>query len=161
MANKKAENAKLDKIVAKYQGQNGSLIPVLQEVQRQFGYISGENLESLARKMGIPLSQVYGVATFYTQFRFRPHGKHTLKVCHGTACHVSGAGEISGTVEKMLDIETGETTKDRNFTIESVACLGCCSLAPVLMVDEKVYGRLNALKTKRVLRKYEQEQHNG
>jgi NADH-quinone oxidoreductase subunit E len=160
VANRKAENEKLNTIVAKYAGQNGSLIPVLQEVQRQFGYISGENMESLARKMSIPLSQVYGVATFYTQFRFRPHGKHTLKVCHGTACHVSGAEDISSTVEKMLDIETGETTKNRKFTLESVACLGCCSLAPVIMVDEKVYGRLNALKTKRVVRKYEQGRPN-
>lgn len=157
MANKKAENEKLDKIVAKYAGQNGSLIPVLQEVQRQFGFISSENMESLARKMGIPLSQVYGVATFYTQFRFHPHGKHTLKVCHGTACYVSGAKDILDRIADEFGIEEGQTTEDKLLTLERVSCLGACGLAPIMMIDETTFGRLNPSKATKIIKKVKRE----
>ncbi len=92
--------------------------------------------------MGLPSSQVYGVATFYTQFRLKPVGKHLMRVCHGTACHVSGAVKISQALEDELKVGDGETTEDGKFTLETVACLGCCSLAPVMMIDSETYGRL-------------------
>lgn len=153
MANKKVENEKLDKIMAKYTGRNGSLIPVLQETQEKLGYISQESMERLAGWMKIPLSQVYGVVTFYAQFKLSPVGKRIIKVCHGTACYVSGAQEITGAIGDELGIEEGETTKDREFTLESVACLGCCGLAPVMMIEDETYGKLTAKQALVIIKK--------
>lgn len=120
------------------------LIPKLQHIQEENGYLSKESLEALSTELGIPLSSIYGVATFYTQFRFTPLGKYVIKVCHGTACHVNGANEISETVTEVLGIKEGETTPDGLATIERVACLGCCSLSPVIMVNGRVYGKLTS-----------------
>lgn len=140
----------------KYQhwsGQEGKLIPLLQKAQAEDGYLTGERLRRISDETGIPVSNIYGVATFYAQFRFKPVGKHLVKVCHGTACHVSGARDISEALEEELGIANGETTPDRLFTIETVSCLGCCSLAPVIMIGETTHGSLTPQSVKRVIRK--------
>lgn len=139
---KKPEANRIRLILAKYRGNKGALIPVLQEVQSELGYLSPDSLKAIAEGLAIPLSQVYGVATFYTQFRLKPIGRHLVRVCHGTACHVGGAEKVSAAIEAGLGIKDGETTADGKFTVESVACLGCCSLAPVMMVDNETFGRL-------------------
>jgi NADH-quinone oxidoreductase subunit E len=139
---KGAPDQAVKKIVARHAGNKGALITVLQEVQAELGYLSGRTIEQISQIMNLPASQVYGVATFYTQFRQKPVGKHLMRVCHGTACHVSGAGKISQALEDELKVTDGETTGDGKFTLETVVCLGCCSLAPVMMIDSETYGRL-------------------
>ena len=137
-----------------YEGQGGVLIPALQQAQAREGYISRESMEEIHRSTGIPLAQIYGVATFYAQFRLRPVGKHIVRICHGTACHVSGATGISKSVRDTLDVEDGETTADRLFTVETVSCVGCCSLAPVMVVDQATYGNLKPAAIRRILKGY-------
>ncbi|MBI4725825.1 NADH-quinone oxidoreductase subunit NuoE [candidate division TA06 bacterium] len=139
---KGAGDQAVKKVVDRYAGNKVALITVLQEVQAELGYLSGQTIADISRSMKIPASQVYGVATFYTQFRLKPAGKHLMRVCHGTACHVSGAVKISQAIEDELKVTDGETTEDGKFTLETVACLGCCSLAPVMMIDSETYGRL-------------------
>lgn len=137
-----------------YIGQEGRLIPLLQEAQARDGYLKREALEAIHHETGIPLSQIYGVATFYAQFSFKPVGKHLVKVCHGTACHVQGAPSISEAIKEELGIGHGETTADNLFTVEMVSCLGCCSLAPCIMVGERTHGNLTPEKVKKVIRAY-------
>jgi NADH-quinone oxidoreductase subunit E len=132
----------MDKLIAKYKGKRGNMIPLLQHTQEFYGYIPREAFEKLAAETGISLSDMYGVATFYAQFRLKPVGKHIIKVCHGTACHVQNANSITDALKEALDVLDGETTKDGLFTLESVACLGCCSLAPVMMISEETFGKL-------------------
>ncbi len=141
---KKQDFKKLNQILDKYKGEKGTLITVLQEAQHAYGYLSEEILEYIANHTGVKLSQIYGVVTFYGQFRLHPGGKHMIKVCHGTACYVSGAAKISDDISSELEIEIGETTKDGIFSLETVACLGACGLAPVMMINKKTYGRLNS-----------------
>jgi NADH-quinone oxidoreductase subunit E len=129
--------------ILKFKGKKGSTIPVLQAIQNVYGYLPPEILVQAAGELGLPLSDMYGVATFYAQFRFSPVGKHIIKVCHGTACHVQNAGKITDALEESLQIKDGETTDDKIFTLESVACLGCCSLAPVMMIDGETHGKLS------------------
>ncbi len=137
-----------------YVGQEGRLIPLLQRAQAEDGYLTRERLLRIRDETGIPLTQIYGVATFYAQFRFKPVGKNLLRVCHGTACHVSGAKELTEEIEEQLGVANGETTKDGLFTMETVSCLGCCSLAPVIMINETTHGNLTPAGVKKVLRKY-------
>ncbi len=132
----------LDPIIARHKGKKGNLIPLLQGAQELYGFISKAAFDKLSRETGIPLSDMFGVATFYAQFRLSPVGKNIIKVCHGTACHVQNAIEITESLEEMLKVKDGETTEDRFFTLESVACLGCCSLAPVMMIGDQTYGKL-------------------
>ncbi|MBU0489213.1 MAG: NADH-quinone oxidoreductase subunit NuoE [Bacteroidetes bacterium] len=132
----------LDPLIAKYKSQKGNMIPLLQGAQSIFGYIPREAFEKLATETSLKLSDMYGVATFYAQFRLKPVGKHIIKVCHGTACHVQNANAITDALKEALGINDGETTEDRVFTLESVACLGCCSLAPVMMIGDETYGKL-------------------
>jgi NADH-quinone oxidoreductase subunit E len=138
-----------------YFGQEGQLIPLLQEAQETEGYLTRARMLEIHRETGIPLSNIFGVATFYAQFRFAPVGKNLIRVCHGTACHVAGAKEISETVEEVLHIANGETTADRLFSLETVACVGCCSLAPVIMINHETYGNLNERQVKKVLKQYQ------
>jgi len=145
----------LEKILKKYAGKRGMIIPLLQETQKIYGYLPRQALVMIADATQTEVSQVYGVATFYSQFRLKPVGKHIIRVCHGTACHVSGAERITEACEEHLGIKDGETTPDRQFTLESVACLGCCSLAPVMMIDDTTYGRLNDREAKRILKKFQ------
>lgn len=141
-------------------GQEGRLIPLLQQAQAEDGYLRRERLQQIHRDSGIPLSHIYGVATFYAQFRLKPVGKHLLRVCHGTACHVSGALELSQAIEKHLGIPNGETTPDGLFSIETVSCLGCCSLAPVLMIDQATFGNLSPAAAVKTLRKHQKAERS-
>ena len=144
----------VDEVLNRYKGHKGTLITVLQQVQAHKGYLEKEALERVARSMGVPTARIYGVVTFYAQFRLTPVGKHLIRVCHGTACHVQNADGLTEAVEGELGLKTGETTPDMLFTVESVACLGCCSLAPVIMVGEKVYGKLTTDKVRKVIKEY-------
>lgn len=130
------------------------LIPILQQIQKAYGYLPPEILQELCNRTGIAASQVYGVVTFYEQFYLEPHGRHTLKCCRGTACHVKGGPEIIRSVKRSLGIEPGETTDDMKFTFETVPCLGTCFLAPAMMVDSDYYGRLIAKKIGEILKNY-------
>ncbi len=140
-----------EKILKKYAGKKGVLIPLLQETQKIYGYLPRPALSSIADALNTDLSQVYGVATFYAQFRLTPIGKHLVRVCHGTACHVSGATRITEVCEEELGIKDGETSGDLQYTLESVACLGCCSLSPVMTVDENTYGRLSDREVRKII----------
>jgi len=134
--------APLDEILDKYRDQRGTVIPVLQQAQEVFGYLPREVLEDISRKMRIPLSDLYGVATFYSQFYLTRRGKHIIRCCDGTACHVRGAARIIETMENELGIKAGETTPDYMFTLEVVYCLGSCGLAPVAVINDQVVGHL-------------------
>lgn len=132
----------IDPLIKKYKGKKGNMIPLLQGTQEIFGFVPRVAFEKIAAETGLELSEMYGVATFYAQFRLNPVGKHIIRVCHGTACHVQNAKEITEALEEMLKVKDGETTEDRFYTLESVACLGCCSLAPVMMIGDQTYGKL-------------------
>lgn len=136
------------------QGQKGAEMPALQEAQRIYGYLPIEVLERISKNLEIPLEELYSTATFYAQFSFVPKGKYTISVCMGTACYVKGAGEILDSLETKLKIKPGETTSDRKFTLESCRCIGACGLAPVIKVNEEVYGRLTKKKAEKVLLTY-------
>jgi len=142
-------------ILERHPANRGSLIPVLQDVQEDFGYLSEEAVEELARLMGISANEIYGVATFYTQFRFKPPGRHTIQSCQGTACHVRGGQKILNELEQRLEITAGQTTADGQFDLQRVACLGCCALAPVVAVDGKVHAQVTAKKIPSVLSQYD------
>lgn len=144
----------LDEILKKYQGVKGSLIPVLQDAQKAYGYLPKEVLENMAEKMDIPISEIYGVVTFYSQFHLKPRGKNIIRVCQGTACHVRGAKAILQEIEDKLKIQAGGTTTDLLFTLETVACIGACGLAPVLMINDNTYGRLTPESIPEILAKY-------
>ncbi len=146
--------SKVDDILSKYEKKEASLIPVLQEVQGVFGYLPEQALVRIGRDLRIALSRIYGVATFYAQFYLTPRGRHTVRVCRGTACHVRGGKSVLNTVKDVLAIEDGETTEDFNFSLETVACLGTCFLAPVMMVDRSYYGKLVAPKVPAILAQY-------
>jgi NADH:ubiquinone oxidoreductase subunit E len=130
------------------------LIPLLQDAQEAYGYLDEKVMRALAAGAGYQLSQVYGVATFYTQFRLKPIGEHLIRVCHGTACHVAGAPLITEEVQNILGIKDGETTPDKKFTLESVMCVGACSLSPIMIVDEDTHGKLKPANIRKVLKKY-------
>ena len=145
----------LQDVLGNFARDRDSLIPVLQAVQGKFGYLTPEAMEGIADYLGISQSSIYGVATFYTQFKFSRPGEHTVKVCLGTACHVRGGSKIMGEVSHHLNIHAGETTPDYKFSLERVACFGSCALSPVVVVDRKVYGRMNPKKVKNILKEYE------
>ena len=141
----------LEKIVSQHKGKKGAMIPVLQEIQASQGYISPEAVEVMARGLGISENEIYGVATFYAQFRFEKPGRHTLKVCLGTACHVRGAISVLEELERSLGIRSGQTTRDGMFTLETVMCLGCCAQGPMLVVGEEYHGNMQPSKVKGLL----------
>ncbi len=138
-------------LLEEWSGITGNVIPLLQKTQDIYGYLPQEAMRQIARVTGRSPAEIYGVATFYAQFRFTPMGKHVMKVCHGTACHVQGADSLDTVVESRLGVAPGSTTKDGEFTVERVACLGCCSLAPVVMIDGEVYGRLTGDKLGKIV----------
>jgi len=146
--------SKIDSILEKYHGQDGALIAILQEAQSLYGYLPEEVLAGIGRGLKIPMSRIYGVVTFYAQFYLTPRGQHTVRVCRGTACHVRGGRSILKTVKENLGIEEEETTKDLNFSLETVACLGTCFLAPVMMVDRNYYGKLIPQRIPNILQPY-------
>ncbi len=146
---------KLDEVLKNFEAGNESLlIPALQAAQNLYGYISKSVLERISEHLDIPLSRAYGVVTFYAQFRFAPTGKYKIRVCRGTACHVRGSKGILEALERELGIKDGETTPDLKFSLETVACLGTCFLAPVIMVNEKYFGKLTTKKVKEVLKQF-------
>ncbi len=134
--------APLLQIIDEYKGQRGVLIQVLQRAQEAYGYLPAEVLRAIADGLGVPLSQVYGVVTFYSQFYLTRRGKHVIRICDGTACHVRGAPKLIDALQRELGVAPGETTPDYQFTLEVVYCLGSCSLSPVAVIDEQVVGRL-------------------
>jgi NADH:ubiquinone oxidoreductase subunit E len=150
----KEQVAKLDSIIGKFKGKPGGLIPVLEEAQVALEYIPLTVQKRIAAGLNLPLSRVYGVVTFYSFFTMTPRGKHTVRVCLGTACYVRGGKALTDALEKQFGIKQGETTADRMFTLESVRCLGACGLGPVVVVDEDVHGRLKPGKVKEVLSQY-------
>lgn len=142
-------------ILSKYNSATaGDLIPLLQQMQDAYGYLPQNALEEITARTRIPLSKIYGVITFYSQFSLEPRGKHTIKICTGTACHIKGAPDIKKKISEALQVEEGETTQDYKFTYEPVACLGTCFLAPVMMINDRYYGKLTVEKTETVLKDY-------
>lgn len=148
------DTGKISALIAEHDIRPASLIPVLQDIQAEYGYLPREALDVVGSELNVSVSQIYGVTTFYKQFRLTPQGEYMIKVCHGTACHVAGAEGVSVALRADLDVEDGETTDDMAFTLESVACLGCCSLAPVITVGEDTHGRLSPDKAVKVVSKY-------
>jgi len=145
---------RLSPVLEPYRGQKEALIPVLQKVQGELGYLPEEAVSEIAHFLRLPRSQIYGVASFYAQFRFERQGEHTVKVCQGTACHVRGARRILETVIQQLGIHPGGTTEDYKFSLERVACFGSCALAPVMVMNKTVYGRMTTTKAREVLSQY-------
>lgn len=138
-------------VIDHYADLPGSLITVLQKAQEKYGYLSPELMRHIAKKTHNSISKVYGVATFYTQFRFEPIGKYLIMLCQGTACHVNGSKMVEEAIKEYLNINEGETTDDGLFTLNNVACLGCCSLSPVMMINDATYGQLTAEKVRQIL----------
>lgn len=149
----KSDLSLLDEVLENYKNVKGSLITVLQKAQEIYGYLPTDVIYRIAEEMNLTPAKVMGVATFYTQFRFRPVGKYLIMLCQGTACHVNGSERIEKAINKELGISDGETTEDGLFTLKNVACLGCCSLSPVMMINEETYGSLTPEKVKTILRK--------
>lgn len=145
----------LSEVLAPYKGQRGATIPVLQKIQETLGYLPEETLPEIASFLGLSKNEIYGVATFYAQFRFEKPGEHTIKVCQGTACYVQGGKRILEAVEQELNLSpTRTTTDDYKFSVERVACFGSCALAPVMVVDKTVYGRMTPAKARQILAEY-------
>ena len=148
------ELSKVDTIIAKYgEGQRG-LIPSLLAIQNEYHYLPPDSLQRVAERLAIPMIQVYQVASFYKAFSLEPRGKHIITVCVGTACHVRGGEYLVDQIGAVLDIKPGQTSKDMQFTLEAVNCLGCCALGPVMVVDGKYYGNMSVSKIDRVLNRY-------
>lgn len=146
--------ATIDNIIKKRGGAPSAAIPILQDIQQELNYISEEAMQYVAKNTKITATQIYGVATFYSQFKLIPAGKYIIKVCHGTACHVGGTEKLTEELKDYLKIKEGETTLDKMFTLEVVACLGCCSLAPVMMVNDKIYGKLTPQKATKIIKEF-------
>jgi len=146
---------KLDEVIIKYQSENGPLIPILQEAQEVYGYLPADVLRHVSKTIRIPLAKIYGVVTFYSQFRLAPVGRNLINVCLGTACHVRGGANVLDMIEKTTKIKDGETSEDRRYTLEIVACIGACGLAPVMSINGQVYGRLEPENVAEILAKYE------
>ncbi|MBN1179609.1 MAG: NADH-quinone oxidoreductase subunit NuoE [Anaerolineae bacterium] len=148
-------------MIERYGTSSDAAIPILLGLQETYGYLPLEALQRVTDKTETTPNQVYGVATFYGQFRLKPVGEHIVRVCHGTACHVRGAVGISEALSEALGLKDGEdTTADNKYTVETVACLGCCSLSPVIMIDDKVYGKLTRKKVKDIFKQLEREESN-
>jgi NADH-quinone oxidoreductase subunit E len=144
---------KLDQIFLRFKGVKDDLIPVMEAVQEEFGYLSKESMTEISRFLKIPESNVYGVATFYALFRLKPRGKTMVSVCRGTACHVRGGGQILQEVEKRLGIKPGETSQDGKYSLETISCFGSCALAPVMVINKEVFGRMTPAKVETILKK--------
>ena len=149
----------LKNIIEQYEGKPGAIISVLEDIQETYGYLPKDVLQQVSEKMNVHLSQLFSMATFYSAFSLKPRGKHTFHVCLGTACHVRGGSRILKGLSKQLGIKQGDTTEDRNFTLETLRCIGCCSLAPVIRVgNDDVYGYNTVDKIRDILAKYKEEE---
>jgi NADH-quinone oxidoreductase subunit E len=152
----KIDPADIKKVINKYPDKKGVLIPVLQDTQIKYGYIPHEAVSLIAQELSIYPIDIYGVLTFYAQFHLSPRGQHIITVCQGTACHVMGGKAILDYIASLLDVKVGETTKDGVFTLDKVACLGCCGMAPVVMIDKDFYGGCTIQSVEKLLDKYRQ-----
>ncbi len=150
---KSAVKKQLDSILMQYKGERGELIPILQEAQEMFGYLPRDVMLGIARFLQLTESTVFGVSTFYAQFKFVPMGKKVIQVCRGTACHVRGADQILQEFERKLGVKPGETTEDLEYTLETVACVGACALAPTLMINREVQGKMTTTRVREMLDK--------
>ena len=148
------EVSKIDSIIRQYGGRDSAILAILQDIQAEEKYLPKETLEYVSQRMQIPLGQVFRIATFYNALSLKPRGRHKIDVCLGTACHVRGGERILSKLERDLGVSVGETTKDKRFTLESVHCVGCCSLGPVAVVDGDVYGRLSQDKVPALLKDF-------
>ena len=146
---------KVDQIIERYSVEKRNLIEILHDTQAEYSYLPRKAIERIAEKLEVPLTQILMVASFYAAFSFKPRGRHLISACMGTTCHVQGMGRILDRIQDALDTELGETTTDRRFTLETARCLGCCSLAPVMRIDEKTYGRLRRDKVEGILKRFE------
>ncbi len=155
------QKQQLQEVIDRNKVQPGALLPILHEAQEIYGYLPIEVQQRVADGLGISLSEVYGVATFYSRFSLTPKGKHRISVCLGTACYVKGADKILAEVEKKLGIKSGDCTEDGLFSIDSCRCVGACGLAPVMMIDEEVYGKLTPAMVDKILDKYIKEEGAG
>ena len=144
-------------MIERYRGKKGTLIPLLQDVQTAYGYVPKESIGLISSELSVYPVEIYGLLTFYKQFYLTPRGRHTIKVCQGTACHVMGGKELLEYLADKLGIEEGQTTDDNMFSLERVACLGCCGMAPVIMVDNDFHGRCTVQKLEELLEKYRAE----
>ncbi|MGQ9617559.1 MAG: NADH-quinone oxidoreductase subunit NuoE family protein [Candidatus Aminicenantia bacterium] len=159
---KNSYNKSIEKFVDECIRRQGRLlIPILQEIQANFRYLPEPALREVSKKLGLPLRDIYGVATFYKAFSLTPKGKHVITVCLGTACHVRGGAHIVNTLSSDLNISSGETTSDKKFTLETVNCLGCCAIGPVVVVDGEYHGEMNPQKTRKVIEELEKEEAHG
>lgn len=143
----------LSSVLDTFRGEEEELIPILQDIQERFGYLPKEAMFDVSKFLGVPESRVYAVASFYAQFRFKPMGKNTVSVCRGTACHVKGAPRILDEFKRVLGIDENETTEDQEYTLETVACLGCCALAPCATINDEVAANLTPKKVKSLFKK--------
>jgi NADH-quinone oxidoreductase subunit E len=151
----KPTGQRIKSILARYDGDPGMLVAILQDVQAEYNYLPKEALEKVGEGLGVPLSRVYSVASFYKAFSLKPRGRHLINVCLGTACHVRGAGKVLDEIERRLNIKSGETTEDLKYTLETVNCVGACALGPIVVVDGKYEGQMTAAKVKPLLESYE------
>jgi len=147
--------ASIAEIVKKYDGDKGQLVSILQDIQTEHHYLPKEALDEVVAVLGVPASQVYSVATFFKAFSLTPRGRHLIKVCLGTACHVRGAAKVVEKMEIDLGVKRTETTPDQRYTLETVNCVGCCALGPMVMIDEKYHGQISSDKVSPLLAKYE------
>jgi NADH-quinone oxidoreductase subunit E len=148
------ENSEVDTIIKQYKGKESAILAILQDIQGKKKYLPKEILEQVSQKMQIPVTHIFRLATFYNALSIKPRGRHKIDVCLGTACHVRGGNKIIDRLKRDLGIPVGETTKDKRFTLESVRCVGCCSLGPVAVIDGKVYGRLTQDKVPALLKEF-------
>ncbi len=145
----------IEKILKKHGRTTDELIPILQDVQKEFGYIAPESVKRISRYLKVSENQIYGVSSFYAQFRFTEPGRHGIKVCLGTACHVRGGATLLEMLERGLGISCGQTTDDKRYDLERVACLGCCALSPVVQIDRDIYSRMTVNRLTELLKEYE------
>ena len=142
---------RLNEILSSYQGRDDELIPIMQQVQQQFGYLPEPVIKQIARFLHLPEITIFGVATFYAQFKLVPTGRNIVRVCRGTACHVRGVARILQELENQLGVKPGETTADREYSLETVACFGACALSPIMVLDDKVHGKMTTQKVRSIL----------
>ncbi|MCR5685563.1 MAG: NADH-quinone oxidoreductase subunit NuoE [Lachnospiraceae bacterium] len=149
------QEKKLRKVIADLKDERGALMPVLQQAQEIYGYLPYEVQKIIAEELNVPIEEVYGVVTFYSQFSLYPKGKYKISVCLGTACYVKGSGEVLEKIKSILNIDSGQCTADGKFSLDACRCVGACGLAPVMMINDDVYGRLTPDKVQEILDKYE------
>jgi NADH-quinone oxidoreductase subunit E len=148
------DQVKIEVILSRYEGESADLIPVLQDIQDEYNYLPKDELQVVAQRLQVPMTQIYSVATFFKMFSLVPKGKHQIKVCLGTTCHLRGGGRLVESVGHRLGVEPGYTTKDMEFSLETVGCLGSCAQAPVMMIDDKYFGRTTVDKVPKILKPY-------